>query len=106
MRSTCPPPLIAASLILPAIIWGQNYVLVPPYGIRPNFLFVFLFYSFWIFSFYYSLPFLISIFQFLLILFFLSLLILLVGAILRLLILLLLYFKLFVILMVYKYTSF
>jgi hypothetical protein len=87
-----PAPPIAASLILPAIIWGSK--LCTGATIRPN-LFVFLFYSFWIFSFYYSFPF-FSPFQFLLILLFLSLLILLVGAILRLLILLLLYFKLFV----------
>ena len=28
-----PPPPIAASLILPAIFWGQNYVPVQPYGL-------------------------------------------------------------------------
>ncbi len=60
MRSTCPPPPaspIAALLILPAIFWGQNYVQVPPYALI---FLVFLFYSFWIFSFSYSLPFLLS----------------------------------------------
>ncbi len=100
-----PPPAhrIAALLILLAIIWGQNYVPVRPYGliffwfflfsiVFGSFLFVILFFFF-------------SPFQFLL---FLSLLVLLVGVILRLLILLLLYFNLFVvlqtsILMIYTY---
>ncbi len=81
-----PPDPISASLILPAIFWGQNYVPVRPYALIFS-VFPFSF-SFWIFSFCYSL----------LILLFLTLLSLLVGAILRFLILLLLYFKLFVVL--------
>ncbi len=64
--------------------------------IRPYFFGFSFFYSFWMFSFCYSLLFLlffsISSYSSLLILIFLSLLILLVGAILRLLILLFLYF--------------
>ncbi len=80
----------------------------------PYFFLVFVFYCFWIFSIYYSLPFLLSFsissYSCLLILLFLSLLILLVGAILRLPFLLLLYFKLFVdlqtcILMIYVHIS-
>jgi hypothetical protein len=47
-----PAPPIAASLILPAIIWGSK--LCTNATIRPNFLFVFLFYSFWIFFFLFS----------------------------------------------------
>ncbi len=67
----------------------------------------FLFFFFIVFgSFLFSFFTFFSPFLFLLILLFLTLLILLVGAILHLLILLLLYFKLFVILMIYKYTSF
>ncbi len=74
--------------------------------IRPKFFLVFLFYSFWIFSFYYSLPFLLSFS----ISSYSSLLILLVGAIPRLPFLLLLYFKLFVdlqtcILIIYVHIS-
>jgi hypothetical protein len=92
MKSTCPPaPPIAASLILPAIFLGSNYV-----SLRPDTLIfsVFsFFYSFRILSFSYALLFRLSFsFSFssyssLLILLFLSLLILLVGAILLLLIL-------------------
>jgi len=47
-RVPCPPP-IAASLILPAIFWGQNYVPVRPYALTFSF-FPFL-YSFWYFLF-------------------------------------------------------
>ncbi len=48
-------PPIAASLIIPAIFWGQNYVWL--YALIFS---VFLFYNFWIFSFSYSLLFLLS----------------------------------------------
>ncbi len=50
-------PPIAASLIIPATFWGQNCVPVRPYAL---FFLVFLFYSFWIFSFSYSILFLLS----------------------------------------------
>ncbi len=96
----CHRPPIAASLILPAIFWGQNYSMTGA-TIRPNFS-VFPFFCFWIFSFCYSLLFLISFifysYSSLLILLFLSLLNLLVGTILCFLILLFLNFKLFVVL--------
>jgi hypothetical protein len=60
----CPRPPIAASLILPAIFWGQNYVPVRPYApICFGFSF-FIYGSFWIFSFCYSLIFLPSFFLF------------------------------------------
>jgi hypothetical protein len=68
-----PASPIAALPILPALFWGQIYVPVPPYALC---FLVYLFYSFWIFSFYYSRPFLLS-FSIFLILLFLSLLILL-----------------------------
>jgi hypothetical protein len=59
MRSPAHVPPIAASLILPAIFWGQKYI--PGATIRTNFiLFGFFFFSFWIFSFRYSLLFLLS----------------------------------------------
>jgi hypothetical protein len=57
MRSPAPRPPIAASLIIPSIFWGQNYVLVRPYALIFS---GFLFYRFWIFSFSYFLPFLLS----------------------------------------------
>ncbi len=62
-----PAPHIAASLILPAIFWGQNYVPVRP---TPLIFPIFLFYSFWIFLFV-ILFFFFSPFQFPLILLFL-----------------------------------
>jgi hypothetical protein len=73
---------------LPAIFWGQKYIPVRPYALIFS---VFLFFSFWIFSFRYFLLFLPSFS-----LFFSSYSSR--RAILRLLILLLLYFKLFVVL--------
>ena len=76
-----PAPPIAASLILPVMFWGQNYVPVRPYGLTFIVFFLFL-YSFLIFSFCYSLlillSFLISFYSYLLFLLFLSLLILLI----------------------------
>jgi hypothetical protein len=88
------PPMVA-SLILPAIFCGQNYV-----PMRPVFSFL---YSSLIFSFCYSLLFSSLLFiSFLSIFSYPSLLILLVGTILRLLILLFLYFRLFVVLHCYK----
>ncbi len=70
-----PAPPIAASLILPAIFLGSNYVPMRPYALI--FSFFFFFYSFWIFSFCYSLLFLLSFsissYSSLLILLFLSL---------------------------------
>ncbi len=57
MKYEVPCPPIAASLIITAIFWGQNYVPVRPYALIFS---VFLFYSFWIFSFSYSLLFLLS----------------------------------------------
>ncbi len=64
-----PAPPIAASLILPVMFWGQNYVLVRPYGLSFIVFFLFL-YSFLIFSFCYSLlillSFLISFYSYLL----------------------------------------
>jgi hypothetical protein len=65
----CPAPPIAASLILPAIFLGSNYVPMRPYAL---FFSVFsFFYSFWIFSFCCSLLFLLS-FSIILIILFLS----------------------------------
>ena len=101
MRSPAPAPPIAASLILPDIFLGSNYVPMRPYGlifcgffffslVFGSFLFVVLFFFF-------------SPFQFLLILLFLSLLFFSIGAILRLLMLLFLYFNLQTcILMIYR----
>ncbi len=78
---------------LPAIFWGQKYILVRPYAIMFS---VFLFFSCWILSFRYSLFFLISFsissYSSLLVSFYSSR-----RAIIRLLILLLLYFQLFVV---------
>ena len=78
---------------LPAIFWGQKYI--PGATIRTNF-FRFFSFSFWIFSFHYSLLFLLSFsissYSSLLISFYSSR-----RAIIRLLILLLLYFQLFVV---------
>jgi hypothetical protein len=77
---------------LPAIFWGQKYIPVRPYALI---FLVFLFFSFWIFSFRYSLLFLLSFsissYSFLLISFYSFR-----RAILCLLILLLLYFQLIV----------
>ncbi len=53
-----PAPLIVASLVLPAIFLGSNYVPMRPYALIFS-VFSF-FYSFWIFSFCYSLLFLLS----------------------------------------------
>jgi hypothetical protein len=87
-----PAPPIAASLILPAIFWGQYYVPVRPYALT-FFVFSFLYIVFDIFFLlffsYFSLLF-ISFHSYLLILLFLSLLIL--------LILIFLYLNLFVVL--------
>jgi hypothetical protein len=84
-----PPPVPP----LPAIFWGQKYIPVRPYALIFS---VFLFFSCWIFSFRYSLFFLISFsissYSSLLISFYSSR-----RAIIRLLILLLLYFQLFVV---------
>ncbi len=82
---------IAASLILSAIFWGQN-VLVRPYALT------FKVFPFWIFSFCYSLLFLLSFFNFFLFIsaypsFLTSSYILLIGTMLRLLIFLFLYFN-------------
>ncbi len=78
---------------LPAIFWGQKYIPVRPYALIFS---VFLFFSCWIFSFRYSLFFLISFsissYSSLLITFYSSR-----RAIIRLLILFLLYFQLFVV---------
>ncbi len=96
----CPHPPITASLILPAIFWGQNYVPVRRYALiffGFSFFIQFLDLFFLLFSYFSSLLFNFSYLS-LLILLFLSLLILLAGTILCLLILLFLYFKLFVVL--------
>ena len=91
---------------LPAIFWGQKYIPVRPYALIFS---VFIFFSFWIFSFRYSLLFLLSFsissYSSLLISFYSFR-----RAILRLLILLLLYFQLFValhtcILIIYVHIS-
>jgi hypothetical protein len=86
-----PASPIVASLILPAIIWGQNYV-----PVRPNAQIFFGFSFFvWFWDFFFLL---FSSFYFLLIHLFLSFSSYLFSTILRLLILLFLYFKLFVVL--------
>ncbi len=79
----CPHPPIAASLILSAIFWGQNYVPVRRYALLFSgfsFLIQFLDLFFLLFSYFSSLLFIFSYLS-LLILLFLSLLILLVGTV-------------------------
>jgi hypothetical protein len=91
MRSLAPAPPFVASLILPAIFWGQNYV-----PVRPN---AHIFFGFSFFVWFLDLFFLLfSSFYFLLIHLFLSFSSYLFSTILRLLILLFFYFKLFVVL--------
>ncbi len=76
MRSPAPPPHIAASLILPAILWGPNYVPVRLFSFFP--FFIQSFDLFFVILFLFLSPFLISSYSSILILVFLSVHILLI----------------------------